>query len=66
MMWTAPPPKNPQIAELWKKRQEIYREGEKYGDAIKALQALCKHPNEVDVSRHGSPDYECPDCGNSR
>jgi len=66
MMWNEPAPKDPKIAELWKKRQDLYNEAEKYEKAIRALQKLCDHKDEVDVSHHGTPDYECPDCGNSR
>lgn len=56
-------PKDKKIADLWKKRRKLYDEIDKYNAAIIALQALCEHTNEVDVSHHGSPDYECPDCG---
>lgn len=56
-------PKDPYIAELWKKRRELLNKAHEYSLAISALQNLCEHPNDVDVSRHGSPDMECPDCG---
>lgn len=59
-------PKRPVLAELWAARRKLLDEVTKYNHAINALQALCGHPNEVDVSRHGSPDYECPDCGRGR
>lgn len=59
-------PRDPTILKLWAARQALYDEARKYSDAITALQRLCPHKNEVDTSRHGSPDYECPDCGNSR
>lgn len=56
-------PKDPKIAELWQSRRRLFERVAIYDDAIEALQKLCEHSNEEDVSRHGSPDYECPDCG---
>lgn len=59
-------PKDPRLKELWIKRRELLIEAAKYSTAIEALQKLCGHPFEEDISRHGTPTYECPDCGNSR
>lgn len=56
-------PKDPTIRNLWVQRESILHEASKFSAAIQALQALCKHPNIEDVSRHGSPMLECPDCG---
>jgi hypothetical protein len=59
-------PRDPRIKELWEKQQKLYAEARLYEDAIRALQKLCAHPHEKDVSYHGTPQYECPDCGSSR
>ncbi len=56
-------PRDSKILELWKSRQRLYERITTYDRAISALQELCEHSNEEDVSRHGSPDMECPDCG---
>lgn len=56
-------PNSPEIKKLWEERRKLLKKVSLYGDAIFALQQLCDHTNEVDVSHHGSPDYECPDCG---
>lgn len=58
-----PVPKDPYLAKLWTERRELLAKVARYNDAIAAIQRLCPHANEVDVSRHGSPDMECPDCG---
>lgn len=56
-------PTNPAILELWLARQKLRDRVAKYSKAIDAMQDLCDHKNETDVSYHGSPMYECPDCG---
>lgn len=56
-------PKDPKIAELWKARKALLEVVKRYDDAISALQRLCPHESEVDVSYHGSEDLRCPDCG---
>lgn len=57
------PPKDQIIRTLWDHRRKLLDQVQRYNDAITSLQALCTHENEVDVSYHGSPSYECPDCG---
>lgn len=56
-------PKDPTVAKLWVDRRSLIAQAQLRTDAIIALQKLCDHKNEEDVSRHGSPDMECPDCG---
>jgi hypothetical protein len=59
-------PRNLEILKLWEARQELLEKAGLYSNAIGALQALCDHKNEFDTSYHGTPTYECPDCGNTR
>lgn len=63
---TGPAPSDPTIAKLWMKRRELLNKISPISAAIEALQKCCEHPKEQDVSRHGSPDYVCPECGNNR
>lgn len=56
-------PKDKKILELWRERRSLLNRAQNYSAAIDALQKLCSHVDEVDVSYHGSPNYECPDCG---
>lgn len=56
-------PRNQSVAILWAERRALLERVQRYNDAIAALQRLCDHKNQEDVSRHGSPDMECPDCG---
>lgn len=51
------------MQELADRSQAARAEIARLRDAVDALQKHCKHQNAVDVSRHGSPEYECYDCG---
>lgn len=56
-------PEDPTILSIWNRRRKLLDEVRACSAAIEALQTLFEHENQVDVSRHGSPDLECPDCG---
>jgi len=56
-------PKDPVVRNLWDQRRKLMDRVAQYTNAINALQELCPHIDEVDVSHHGSPEMVCFDCG---